>query len=124
MLKLAVAVDPEPLKVPEPSDVAPSLKVTVPMGVLELPPVTVAVKVTDAPAPEGFGDELTTVFVLAALTVCVMAGEVLELKFESPLYWAVIGWFAVLRVFVVKVAVVTPPVVEAVPCPTLVPLSR
>jgi len=55
---------PEALSVPVPSVVAPSLKVTVPLGV---PPplagVTVAVKVTAWPNALGFGDEDSVVTV-------------------------------------------------------------
>ena len=52
------------LSVPVPSVVAPSLKVTVPVGV---PPVevTVAVNVTAAPNVEGFRDEANAVALLA-----------------------------------------------------------
>jgi len=58
---------------------APSLKVTVPVGV---PPVevTVAVKVTAAANVEGFRDEATEAELFALLTVCVSAEEVLPLK--------------------------------------------
>jgi hypothetical protein len=55
---------PEALSVPVPSVVAPSLKVTVPLGV---PPplagVTVAVKVTACPTVLGFGDDDSVVTV-------------------------------------------------------------
>ena len=63
-----------PLKLPVVHMVlAPSLMVTVPVGVL-LPPerVTVAVKVTNDPYVEGFVDELTAVVVLV-LKVAVAA---------------------------------------------------
>ena len=46
--------------------------------------VTVAVKVTAWPDADGFTDEVTVVELLALLTVCVMAAEVLLLKFVSP----------------------------------------
>ena len=48
---VAYVATPEPLRVPEPSLVAPSRKVTVPVGVPLLPeaPATVAVKVTLVP---------------------------------------------------------------------------
>jgi hypothetical protein len=59
---------PEPLSVPVPIVVAPSLKVTVPVAV-PLEPVTVAVKVTDWPVRAGFADEPSATIVLALLTV-------------------------------------------------------
>lgn len=75
-----------PLRVPVPSVVAPSLNVTVPVGV-PLPGATtamVAVNVTDCPKTDGFADEMTIVVVLGTLTVCVSVEEVLVLKFVSP----------------------------------------
>jgi len=51
---------PEPLSVPVPSVVPPSLNVTVPVGVPELP-VTVAVNVTGAPESDGFALEVNVV---------------------------------------------------------------
>ena len=65
---------------------APSRKVTVPVGV-PAPgetALTVAVKVTAWPNTDGFTDEVTVVELEAFLTVCVMAAEVLLLKFMSP----------------------------------------
>jgi hypothetical protein len=55
-------------------------------------PVTVAVKVTDCPAVDGFAEELTAVLVAwpVAFTVCVSAAEVLARKVPSPRYDAVI----------------------------------
>src|SRR5580693_4724188 len=47
---------PLPLSVPVPSVVAPSLKVTVPVGVM-MTVATVAVNVTDAPMVLGFADD-------------------------------------------------------------------
>ena len=63
-LEEAKVATPEPFKVLVPMEVAPSLKVTVPVGV---PPVlaTVAVKVTEAPKVEGFR-ELASEVVLDA----------------------------------------------------------
>ena len=67
--------------------VPPSLKMTVPVGVPVLGEVavTVAVKVTDWPKTDGLADEVTTVVVLALLTVCVRVDELLALKLASPL---------------------------------------
>ena len=81
------------VKVPMPSDVLPSLNVTVPDGVPDpgAVAVTVEVNVTDAPVAEGFNDETTEVLVAALFTTCDSAGDdVLPLKLESPLYCAVI----------------------------------
>jgi hypothetical protein len=74
------------VKVAVPSVAAPSRNVTVPVGV-PAPgetALTVAVKVTDWPNTDGFTDELTAVELLALLTVCVMAAEVLPAKLLSP----------------------------------------
>lgn len=54
----------------EPSTVAPSVKVTVPLG-MPLPgaaTVTVAAKVTGSPAADGLGELMRTVLVAAATT--------------------------------------------------------
>ena len=77
------------LSVPVPKVAAPSLKVTVPVGV-PLPgaeALTVAVKVTDWPETEGLAEEATVVVVLAALMVWVRGAPVLSLplKLVSPL---------------------------------------
>jgi hypothetical protein len=62
---------PEPFSVPVPSVVAPSLKVTVPVGVGP-EPVTVAVNVTDWPNAEGLAEEVMDV-VEASLTMTAFA---------------------------------------------------
>ena len=74
-----------------PNVVAPSLKVTVPIGVPDPGAVaaTVAVKVTDWPNAEGLAEEATAVVVFAVFTVCVSAEEVLALKPLPPPYAAV-----------------------------------
>jgi hypothetical protein len=64
---------PDPSSVPVPRVVAPSLNVTIPVGV-PLPgefTVTVAVNVTNWLNAEGFAPELTAVVVFALLTVNV-----------------------------------------------------
>ena len=79
-----VALPPDRLAVPNVA--APSRKVTVPVGV-PTPgetALTVAVKVTAWPDADGFTDEVTVVELLALLTVCVIAAEVLVLKLASP----------------------------------------
>ena len=60
---------PEPLRVPVPRVAAPSLKVTVPVGVPPVP-VTVAVKLTDCPYTDGFDEEVSVV-VLGLTTASV-----------------------------------------------------
>jgi hypothetical protein len=74
--------------VPLPSDVPPSKKATVPLGVPEFV-ATVAVRVTAWPVVAGFGEGTSDVVVVAAdgeLTVSVRAVEVDVLKLPSPLY--------------------------------------
>ena len=75
------------LSVPVPSVVAPSLKVTVPVGVPAPGAVaaTVAVKVTACPNTDGLAEEESAVVVLAMFTVCVSAEDVLAEKLASPL---------------------------------------
>jgi hypothetical protein len=82
VLKVAT---PEPFSVPVPRVAAPSLKVTVPVGVLVAgnTAATVAVNVTDCPNTLGVPDVATVVVVLALLTVCVSTAEVLVLKLVS-----------------------------------------
>ena len=75
-----------PLKLAVPSVVAPSRKVTVPVGVPDpgAAALTVAVNVTLCPMTVGFCDELTFVEVEAVFTVWLMAADVLALKLLSP----------------------------------------
>ncbi len=80
-----VKVATPPLRVPVPSVVAPSKKVTVPVAGPEPDPgVTVAVKVTDWPVLEGFWLEVSAVVVERRFTVWLSAVEVLGLKLASP----------------------------------------
>src|SRR5207245_1210778 len=88
-LNLAVAAPPLVLNALWPMLVAPSQKITTPLGLATavLPGlliVSVAVKVTPCPACEGLAEKLTTALVLALFTVCVRAVEVLGLKLPSP----------------------------------------
>ena len=86
-LKVAVVTPAVVESVPVPSVLAPSLKLTVPVG-FPAPgatAATVAVKVTDWPNAEGFADETTVVVVAAGLTACDSAAEVLPLKLPSVL---------------------------------------
>ena len=66
---ITVATPPD--TVPEPREVTPRKKFTVPVG---LDPVTVAVRVTLAPDADGFGDEDTDV-VVAERTRCVSVSD-------------------------------------------------
>ena len=63
-----------PLKATVPSGVAPSKNCTVPVGPDGL---TVAVNVTACPNVDGFSDDVNVVAVVALLTVCVTAEDVL-----------------------------------------------
>jgi hypothetical protein len=87
-------------------ELAPSLKFTVPVGLL---PLTVAVKVTGLPAIDGLS-ELPIVVVVAtgppaALTPCDSAALVDVRLPASPLYTAVTLWVPCVRALVVHVAV-------------------
>ena len=67
--------------VPAPREVAPSKKLTVPMGlgVLLVVPATVALKVNDWPVMEGFNEEVSVVVVgtfAGALTTSLNADDV------------------------------------------------
>jgi len=78
---------PLPFSVPVPSVVAPSRKVTVPVGVPEVLDMIVAVNVTGEPL-EAETAELTNVAVVAmaaaGVIVSVNAADVLAVKLESP----------------------------------------
>src|SRR5579872_6232598 len=80
--------------VPEPSEVLPSRKLTVPVGVAVAPvgPATLAVNVTDWLGAEGLGEEASAVVVdkrTGGFTTWVNTADVEPLKFESPPYTAV-----------------------------------
>jgi hypothetical protein len=97
-----------PLSVPVPSAVAPSRKVTVPVGVA-LPDAgdTVAVKVMLVPLTALVDEALSAVEVATAMTgftVTLTAGDVLALKLVSPGYTAVKLCVPVVRPLVVYVA--------------------
>ena len=72
-----------PPSAPVPSVVAPSLKVTMPVGVPPVP-LTVAVKVTPSPDALGLGVAESAVVLLVALTFCVRLDEVLPEQLVSP----------------------------------------
>ena len=67
---VAKVAAPLPFRVPLPRVVEPSLKVTLPVGVPDPPPVglTVAVNATDCPFTDGLGEEVKAVEVADLLT--------------------------------------------------------
>src|SRR5947209_1592855 len=88
VLKLALVTPPEVLKFTALPALLPSIwNWTVPVGVPAPGAVTlmVAVKVTFWPEADGLAELAIAMLVLALLTVCVRAGEVLALKVLSPL---------------------------------------
>jgi hypothetical protein len=103
------------------SAVAPSLNVTVPLGVPLPDPdaLTVAVNTTACPYTDGFTDEATTVVLPDLFTTWLNPDDVLVLKLPSPPYTAVIVCVATLSPLVLKVA--WPPL--SVPVPKVIPPS-
>src|ERR1035441_8337626 len=81
--------DPATPSVTVPSTVAPSENTRVPVGGLLPPFDTVAKKVTESNASEGFSLEESTT-VVACMTFCASTGEVLGRLFASPPYNAMI----------------------------------
>ena len=71
--------------VPVPRAAMPSINVTVPPAVPVPLGVTVAEKVTDCPATDGFLDDATEVLVATLLTVWLKVPDMLPAKFPSPL---------------------------------------
>ena len=90
IVKVAVVMPLVVVSVPWPMLVEPSKKVTVPLGLpgAVVPgalTLTVAVKVTSCPEDDGLAEELTTVVVLALLTVCPPESvPLLPIKLLSP----------------------------------------
>lgn len=71
----------EPFSVAAAKDVVPSRKVTDPVGTVVFPvgPATVAVKVTDWPCPDGFGEDVRVIVDInspVAFTIWVMRFDV------------------------------------------------
>ena len=100
---------PEPFKATLAAKVvAPSVKLTVPVGVPAPGAVaaTVAVNVTTCPNTEALGDELTVVVLLSLFTTCGEAESVPEplWKLPSPPYAAVIVWLPTASDEIVNVA--------------------
>src|ERR1700674_586038 len=90
-----------------PSRVAPSLKLTLPEGLklVAAAGCTEAVKVTCEPNPVGLALAVIPVTVPTVTpTICVTEDDVLDAKFESPLYLAVIEWGPDTRLIKVRVA--------------------
>ena len=108
----SVAVVPE--TVPVPSVVVPSLKVTVPVGVIA--PAMVEVSVVLPPCTVGFTLEATATVFTLRLTVCDMAAEVLAALLVSPPYTAVIECAPTIRFVTASVALA----VTTVPVPRIV----
>ena len=61
--KVESVATPEAFNAPVPSSVAPSMKLTEPVGVAAPPPFTVAMSVSASPAVTGFGDATRVVLV-------------------------------------------------------------
>lgn len=99
-------VQPALFNVPVPSVVAPSMKISVPVGVpvAGASTLTVPVKVTDCPHTDGFTVAETAALMEPLLRVWVKTGEVLPVKKPSPLYTAVIECEPTTRLDVLNVA--------------------
>lgn len=74
---------PDAFKAAVPSGVAPSLNVTVPLGVPETAGLTIAVKVTEPPEYDGLALDARVVEVFC-WTVCVRTEDVLVRLLLSP----------------------------------------
>jgi hypothetical protein len=94
---------PAPSRVPVPSAVEPSLKLTIPVGI---PPelVTVAVKVIPWVRLLGFNDEATLTVLEFWLTDCVNTDDALPAYTRSPPKIAVIEWLPAASALVLNVA--------------------
>jgi hypothetical protein len=82
-LDVVKVATPEAFSVAVPSAAAPSLKVTVPVGVPDAEPVTVVVRVTALPARAGFALEATAIEMFSWMT-SFKTDEVLGRLEESP----------------------------------------
>jgi hypothetical protein len=109
-----------PLRVPLPSVVVPSRKVSVPVGLPEELDVIVAVNVTGAPLDAEAAELTNTALVAANAMVSVTAAEVLPAKFALPAYLQVTECAPTVSVEIVKVAL---PLLR-VPMPSVVVPSR
>ena len=127
VVKEAMATPPDVLTPTALPTLLPSIRNwTVPVGVLAPGAVMlmVAVNVTLWLEIDGLAEETSTVLVLALLTICVMAVELLAVKFASPPKEAVMIWLPTAKLELVKLAVVAPPLVLSAPWPMLVPPSE
>src|SRR5262249_37320378 len=108
---------PLPSRVPVPRTLAPSLNVTVPVGVPApgATAVTVAVNVTAWPNTEGAAVDVSVVAALALLRVGEVAAGLLPLNLPSPTYWARMRCEPADSVLELKVAT---PLALSVPVPT------
>jgi hypothetical protein len=107
--------------VPVPSEVVPSRKLTVPVGVPEVLDVIVAVNVAGAPLGAEAAELTNAVVAAARVMVSVTIPEVLGAKFALPLYLALIEWVPPVSVDIVKLAT---PLLFNVPVPSAVVPSR
>jgi hypothetical protein len=114
---VAKVATPLLFNVPVPSVVAPSWKVTLPVGVPEVLDVIVAVKVTGAPLDVEAAELTNAAEVAAGVMVCVTAADVLPAKFALPLYLAVIECVLAVSIDDAKVAT---PLLFNVPVPSVV----
>src|SRR5260370_11887195 len=87
-----------------PNAVAPSRKVTIPLGIPApgATAVIAALKVTACPKTVGLAEEVSEVVVVAGFTVCVRALEELGAKLPLPAYLTVIEWLPAASDAVVK----------------------
>src|SRR5207245_2016749 len=105
-----------------PSEVAPSLNVTVPVGtpVAGATALTVELRVTVWPTVEGFGEEVRLVLEFPAFTVCVRTADVLAANVAFPLNAAVSEWLPTARVVTLSEALpLTSVTVPSVVAPSL-----
>jgi len=82
---VVVSIATPALSAAVPKVFVPNLNVTDPVGVPVVEDVTVAVKVTDWPVIDGFGDAVSVMLVAAFVTTWDIAVDVLAALFASPL---------------------------------------
>jgi hypothetical protein len=116
VVKLAFPPD----NVPVPNTVVPSVKVTVPVGMV-VGEVTVAVSFTDCPDVEGFREDVRVVVVTAWLTTWLSPPELVA-DSVSPLYVAVIASVPAGKLLFVSIA--TPLVFNETEPRVVVPFAK
>src|SRR5260370_32453470 len=117
MLKEAVVTPPEVLTLTGLPASLPSIwNWTVPVGAPAAGAVmlTVTVNVTLWLEIDGLAEETSTVLVLALLTICGTAVELLAVKFVSPPKKAVMMWLPTAKLGFLELALVGPPLVLTV----------